>query len=103
MSASGEADSPERTAFRGAEAAVGRLLKELVSLRKRTLRAEERVAEVEELLRKFTRGDADPAGLERRTKALEDENAELRRRIEEGREGVDRLLARIRFIEEQAS
>jgi predicted RNase H-like nuclease (RuvC/YqgF family) len=103
MSASGEAENPERKAFRGAEAAVGRLLKELTALRARTLQAEERVAEVELLLRKFTKGDADPAGLERKTKALEDENAELRRRLEQGRDGVDRLLARIRFIEEQAS
>jgi len=36
-----------------------------------------------------------------RLKRLEDENAELRDRLEAGREGVERMIARIRFLENQ--
>jgi predicted RNase H-like nuclease (RuvC/YqgF family) len=95
-------DQVERQAFQRLEGAVGRLLEELATLKRRSDAAEARVAEVEALLRRFTKGTADPADLERRTRALETENEELRTRIEEAREGVDRLLARIRFLEEQS-
>ena len=102
MSGSEAPDGAERQALARVEGAVTRLLETVDGLRARTTRAEARVAEVETLLRRFTRGDADPASLERRVRELGEENAELRRRLEEGREGVDRLLARIRFIEEQS-
>ena len=36
-----------------------------------------------------------------RLKALESENEDLHARLEQGREGVERVLARIRFLEEQ--
>ena len=36
-----------------------------------------------------------------RLKGLEQENADLRARLERGRDGVDRMLARIRFLENQ--
>jgi hypothetical protein len=36
-----------------------------------------------------------------RLRALEEENADLRSRIDQGREGVERLLAKIRFLENQ--
>jgi hypothetical protein len=60
------------------------------------------VAEAEALMRKVTRGALDPAELERRVRELDAENADLRARIGEGKEGVERLLARIRFMEDQA-
>jgi predicted nuclease with TOPRIM domain len=59
------------------------------------------VRELEKLLKRFTKGDADPAGLQERVSSLEAESTELRRRLSEGREGVDRLLSRLRFLEEQ--
>lgn len=97
-----EGDLPlERSALLHLESAVGRLLADREALEGRVRLARERVDEVEGLLRKLTRGEVDPAGLADRVRALEAENADLRRRIEEAREGVDRLLARIRFLEEQ--
>ncbi len=110
MSASGEADgSPERQAFRGTEEAVGRLLREVTALRARLLEAEARVEALESGQPVQARGKGrpkgkrEPGGGDRPANALMEENAELRRRLEEGRNGVERLLARIRFIEEQAS
>ncbi|TVP57029.1 MAG: hypothetical protein EA351_06795 [Gemmatimonadales bacterium] len=92
----------ERKALSEVEGAVGRLLEEMDRLRQRTLRAETRVRDVEALLRRFTRGDDDPAQLQKRATELQAENEEMRGRIEEGRESVERLLARIRFLEEQS-
>lgn len=101
MSKSGADEAMERSALSEVETAVGRLLEEMDLLRERTLRAETRVRDVEALLRRFTRGDEDPARLQRRAGELETENDELRARIVEARETVERLLARIRFLEEQ--
>jgi hypothetical protein len=36
-----------------------------------------------------------------RLQRLEEENADLRSRVERGRAGVDRLLAKVRFLENQ--
>ena len=58
--------------------------------------------EMKELLRRFTGGEEDPAGLLSRLEALEKENRMLRDRLNQGLVGVDRILARIRFLEEQA-
>lgn len=92
---------PERRALLHLESAVGRLLAEGETREGRLRVARERVGEVEGLLRKLTRGEVDPAGLAERVRELEAENADLRARIQEAGEGVDRLLARIRFLEEQ--
>ena len=48
-------------------------------------------------------GEQDPGALVERLTDLESRNRELNERLEEGREGVERLLARIRFLEEQVS
>ena len=101
MSESAASEAMERKALSEVEGAVGRLLDEMDRLKQRTVRAETRVRDVEALLRRFTRGDDDPAQLQRRTGELQAENEDLRSRIEEGREVVDRLLARIRYLEEQ--
>ncbi len=95
-------DHPDLRDFTRLETAVARLLERMDGLRERTRAAEARVQDVEELLRRFTRGDDDPARLVERLKATERENADLRARLEQGREGVERLLARIRFLEDQA-
>jgi len=46
-------------------------------------------------------GDLEGAGLSRRIAELETENEDLRARMSAVRERVERLLARIRFLEEQ--
>jgi hypothetical protein len=54
------------------------------------------------LLKGVTSGEAGPREMIAKLHILEEENRDLRRRLEEGREGVDRLLAQIRFLEEQS-
>lgn len=91
----------ERQALARLEAAVGQALERVEALGRRATIAEARVRDLEELLRRFTRGDDDPARLVDRLRILQDENEGLRDRLNQGREGVERLLARIRFLEEQ--
>lgn len=96
-----KAEGGDRQALQRLEGAVGRLLAEVVQLRSRSRKAEARVRDVEALLRRFTKGEDDPVRLQDRLTALTEENSELRGRMNEGREGVERLLSRVRFLEEQ--
>ena len=88
-------------AFEQLEEAVNSAAARLKELRSRLGQAQEDCREMKELLRKFTEGEEDPAGLMTRLSDLDSENGELRDRLKKGKEGVDRLLARIRFLEEQ--
>lgn len=91
----------ERAALQGLEAAVGKLLERVRDLDKRVDKSEARRLEVEDLLKRITTGDASPAEMHGRLRDLETENEELRRRLNDGRETVESLLAKIRFLEEQ--
>ena len=103
MSAS--ADSPragkEREALARLEAAAARAIVRIRELEAELRRAERRVAELDRVLSAEGDGGAAPSTLIDRARALEQENAELRRRLGGGREGIERLLAKIRFLEEQ--
>jgi predicted RNase H-like nuclease (RuvC/YqgF family) len=99
-SAGKRVDATERQALARLEAGVGRLLADRGELTKRVEQAEARVQDLEALLKRFTKGDANPAALQATISLLESENEVMREKIREGREGVDRLLARIRFIED---
>lgn len=92
---------PERETFVRLEAAVGRLLEEYAQMRERALRAETHARSLEELLTRYRTGTEDPGELVTRLRSTKLENQELRSRLEEGRDGVERLLAQIRFLEEQ--
>lgn len=81
-------------------AAVERLLDHARQQRERSERAEARVRDLEGLLARFARGEEDPARLAIRLQELREENQALLRRLQEGVEAVDRLLARVRFLEE---
>lgn len=83
------------------EKAVGRALERIGTLESGLEVARGRRDEVEELLARMADGEENPADMQERLHLLETENAELRRRLHEGREGVERLLAKIRFLEEQ--
>jgi phage shock protein A len=83
------------------EAAVDAALSQVQTLRKQVRTAESRSSELETLLERYSSGDEKPGEAAERVRALEQENGELRSRLEQGREGVERLLARIRFLEEQ--
>ena len=91
---------PARRALADLDGAVGRILTELEVLRGRLKESEKRTGDVEELLRRFTKGDVDPGSLQGSVEQLRSENSELRERIEQGRAGVEKILARIRFLEE---
>lgn len=91
----------ERQALARLEGVVGRLLDRADRLRERTRAAESRVEDVEELLRRFTKGEEDPSSLLDRVRVHESEARDVRERLELGRGGVERLLARIRFLEDQ--
>lgn len=101
MSESVEGETTDRQALSRLERAVGELLEDAERLEIRYSRSEARVQDVENLLRRFTKGEDDPARLLRRVAELEEENDLLKDRIREGRAGVERLLARIRFLEDQ--
>ena len=91
--------NPEKEAFAALEGAVTRALESLTKATQRAAAAEQTSAELNETMQKFT-GDPQEAGdVLTRLKVLEDENADLRQRLEHGREGVERLLAKVRFLE----
>jgi predicted RNase H-like nuclease (RuvC/YqgF family) len=100
VSNQGADERPDLAAHSRLRVAVERLLDQVRLQRDRTERAEARVRDLEGLLARFARGEEDPARLAARLELLRDENDELRRRLGEGVEGVERLLARIRFLEE---
>jgi predicted nuclease with TOPRIM domain len=88
-------------AFKALDAAVARLIEELASAKDRAAEAEAESTELQELVRRFTGDEAEAGRLLTRISNLEGENSDLRTRLERGRQGVDRLLARLKFLEEQ--
>ena len=100
MSNTGD-DRPDREALKGLDAAVGRLIGEVTALRGRAAEAEAKSEEFGELVQRFTGNEGEAGRLLSRLEALESENADLKERLERGRDGVDRLLAKIKFLEEQ--
>ncbi len=82
------------------ELAVRRLLDEYAACRRRAEAAERRVVELEAALHEVGVGAVDPFELHERIAALEAENASLRERLEQARAGVGRIVARLRFGED---
>ena len=101
MSSREDSSGPERAAFQSLEVAVDRALDEIARLRRGLEAAEARQEQLSDLLRSFQEGTRDPVRMARRLDALEAENADLHDRVTRGREGVERLLSRIRFLEDQ--
>ena len=99
--AEGREEALERQGFQALDEAVVRALEELKSLRQRALGAEGRSAELEALLKSFESGEETAGGMKRRLTRLEEENRDLRLRVAHGRETVERMLARIDFVEVQ--
>lgn len=97
----GRVEQPEREAFQKLETAIEEVLWRLERARGRAATAEARNTELEELLKRFSKDEAAPAQLLTRLRTLETENEDLRSRMEQGRESVERLLAQIRFLEGQ--
>lgn len=83
------------------EAVVDRLLEEHGAALGRAREAEARVEELEAHLSALAKDGSDPIVLREAIADLESRNADLKARIGEGREGVERLLSRIRFLEQR--
>ncbi|MGI9627192.1 MAG: hypothetical protein ACR2QM_10185 [Longimicrobiales bacterium] len=83
------------------KAMVDLALEEIVTLRSRLERAEERSGQSDELLREFVGGKQDPGSLARKVSELEAQNAELRDRLAKGHAGVTQVLAKVRFLEDR--
>lgn len=91
---------PERAAFQELDEAIGTLIEELSTMKARASEAESKSAELEELVQRFTGDDAEAGRMLTRLKDLESENTDLKERLDRGRDGVERLIARIKFLEE---
>lgn len=94
-------DGSERQGLPALESAVSRTVGELRELRRRVAEGARRSADLEALLAGFQSGAETPDRMRLRLERLEEENRDLRARIAQGRESVERLLARIRFLENQ--
>ena len=91
----------DRTALTELEGAVSGLLDRLAAVSARAEDAEGKSEELEELVKRFTGDGAEAGRMLSRLKGLEEENQDLRSRLETGRDGVDKVLAKIKFLEEQ--
>jgi predicted RNase H-like nuclease (RuvC/YqgF family) len=85
----------------GLETAVRRLFEHNDALRERVEDAEARIRELELALRDVSAGRVDPVALAERVEALETENQQLNERLDRARHSVQRILARMRFVEEE--
>src|SRR5687767_7598344 len=101
MSRSVDSAPGEQDPLRRLEAAVGRALDRIGELEARLGEAERRATDLDQVLFDITGGDLRPTVLVDSLRALESENEELKRRLAGGRGGVERLLAKIRFLEDQ--
>ena len=102
MSNTGGSDErSDHAALTELESAVGGLLDRLAHVSTRAEAAEGKSEDLEELVKRFAGDDAEAGRMLTRLKGLEDENQDFRGRLKKGRAGVNKLLAKIRFLEEQ--
>lgn len=87
--------------FARLESAVRRLIRRSAELRTELRSARARNRELMELLAPIAEGEAGPESVVERLRAAEDERRELEGRLERGRQVVERMMARIRFLEDQ--
>lgn len=83
------------------ELAVRRLLDDYQKHRNRADTAEARILELEEALQTLSGGGPDPIVLGERISKLEIENAALRDRLRQAHAEVERIIARLQFMEGQ--
>ena len=92
--------SPEQ-AVKRLENAVNAALKQVESLQGDVVRMQRQGEALEGLLKGVTSGEEGPRELIEKIHIIEEENRDLRSRLDEGRAGVERLLARVKFLEEK--
>jgi hypothetical protein len=69
--------------------------------RRRALEAEARVVELEQAVQELASGGLDPVALADEVRALDQRNRELRGRMRQAQEAVQRMMARLQFAEEE--
>ena len=93
-------EDPQGT-FAELEGAVTRALAKISQLDGEIGASQKHSGELDGLLKRFTDGGESPGELVERVHRLEEENGDLQARMSRGRESVERLLARIRLLEEK--
>lgn len=90
-----------RVALYGLESAVADALSEIQSLKAQLASSQAKNATAEAVLQKNTGNEGASLDLMEQLGVLQGENDDFRARLKQGGEAVDRLLAKIRFLEEQ--
>ena len=91
----------EQAAFIELERIVDAALRHLGEVTRRAEMAEDRNAEFESLIKRFAGDEGDAGQVLHRLAELEEDNENMRSRLEAGQVSVDKLIAKIRFMEEQ--
>ena len=96
----GNGEGPEHTAFVELEKIVEGALRHLAEVTRRAEIAEDRNAEFETLIKRFAGDEGDAGQVLHRLAQLEEDNEDMRSRLEAGQVSVNKLIAKIRFVEE---
>ena len=83
------------------EKAVTAALEQVEQLRGEVVRMHVQGEALEGLLKGVTSGEDGPREMIEKLHGLEEENRDLRNRLDQGRAGVERILARVKFLEEK--
>ena len=97
----GNGEGLEQAAFIELERIVDAALRHLGEVTRRAEMAEDRNAEFEALIKRFAGDEGDAGKVLHRLAELEEDNENMRSRLEAGQVSVDKLIAKIRFMEEQ--
>ena len=97
----GNGEGLEQAAFIELERIVDAALRHLGEVTRRAEMAEDRNAEFESLIKRFAGDEGDAGKVLHRLAELEEDNENMRSRLEAGQVSVDKLIAKIRFMEEQ--
>ena len=97
----GNGEGLEQAAFIELERIVDTALRHLGEVTRRAEMAEDRNAEFETLIKRFAGAEGDAGQLLHRLAQLEEDNEDMRSRLEAGQVSVDKLIAKIRFMEER--
>ena len=97
----GNGEGLEQAAFIELERIVDAALRHLGEVTRRAEMAEDRNAEFEALIKRFAGDEGEAGQVLHRLAELEEDNENMRSRLEAGQVSVDKLIAKIRFMEEQ--
>ena len=97
----GNGEGLEQAAFIELERIVDAAVRHLGEVTRRAEMAEDRNAEFEALIKRFAGDEGDAGQVLHRLAELEEDNENMRSRLEAGQVSVDKLIAKIRFMEEQ--